>query len=121
MLEIFTKLERQRIAQSIGHNQQVYDDDYPLLLVARDLVDNSPIIFLDEFQLPDRAASKILSNLLTSFFSLGGVLIASSNRMPEDLANAAGREFPVTPLIQSGRYSGRWRFSSPRQGGARCD
>ena len=111
MLEIFTKLERQRISRSIGHNQQVYDDDYPLLIVARDLVDKSPIIFLDEFQLPDRAASKILSNLLTSFFSLGGVLIASSNRMPEDLANAAGKEFAATPSTQSGRFSRRWRLS----------
>tara|TARA_R110002003_G_scaffold38_3_gene2328 strand:- start:357 stop:2066 length:1710 start_codon:yes stop_codon:yes gene_type:complete len=67
-------------------------DENSLLIVARDLIETSPVLFLDEFQLPDRAASKILSNLMTSFFQLGGVLIATSNRMPDDLAKAAGME-----------------------------
>lgn len=62
------------------------ETEYSLLVIAKDMVDKSPILFLDEFQLPDRAASKILANLLTSFFQLGGVLIASSNRMPDELA-----------------------------------
>ena len=43
--------------------------------------------------MPDRAASKLLNTFLTAFFHLGGVLIATSNRMPEELAKAAGVEF----------------------------
>ena len=110
MLEVFAKIEKQRIAQSISNNGHG-GNEYPLLVVARDLISTSPILFLDEFQLPDRAASKILSNLLTSFFHLGGVLIATSNRMPEELATAAGIEFAPPPLSQTGLFGGnRWRF-----------
>ena len=47
--------------------------------------------------MPDRAASKLLNTFLTAFFHLGGVLIATSNRMPEELAKAAGVEFAVPP------------------------
>ncbi|GAP83268.1 putative mitochondrial ATPase [Rosellinia necatrix] len=69
------------------------DEQYSLLWMAKEMIDKSPILFLDEFQLPDKAASKILSNLFTAFFQLGGVLIASSNRMPEELEKAAGFEY----------------------------
>lgn len=71
--------------------------EYSLLWMAKKLVDESPILFLDEFQLPDRAASKILSHLFIAFFQLGGVLIASSNRMPEELQKATGVDYAPTP------------------------
>lgn len=72
------------------------------------MVQSSPILFLYELQLPDRAASKIMSNLMTSFFQLGGVLIAMSNRMPEDLVKATGMGFPRPPLRLE---SLGWRFA----------
>jgi protein AFG1 len=93
MLETFAKLENLRRSQATGQQE----DDYSMLWLARDLIQTSPIIFLDEFQLPDRAASKIMTNLMTSFFHLGGVLVATSNRMPEELAKAAGIEFAPPP------------------------
>jgi protein AFG1 len=93
MLETFAKLENLRQSQATGQQE----DDYSMLWLARDLIQTSPIIFLDEFQLPDRAASKIMTNLMTSFFHLGGVLIATSNRMPEELAKAAGIEIALPP------------------------
>ncbi|KAF2653369.1 hypothetical protein K491DRAFT_680565 [Lophiostoma macrostomum CBS 122681] len=105
MLDTISRLEalrRSRLgAASAGSGMQ---DEYSLLWLARDLIEKSPILFLDEFQLPDRAASKILSNLMTSFFQLGGVLIATSNRMPEELAKAAGMEFarPMSRLSRLG-------------------
>ncbi|KAH7125366.1 AFG1-like ATPase-domain-containing protein [Dendryphion nanum] len=103
MLETISRLEALRKAQlEWGHDGS--HDEYSLLWLARDLIDKSPVLFLDEFQLPDRAASKILSNLMTSFFQLGGVLIATSNRMPEELAKAAGMEFmrPVSRMSRLG-------------------
>ncbi|KAI2485798.1 Mitochondrial ATPase [Pyrenophora tritici-repentis] len=104
MLETISRLEKLRRARSLSAGPKAPHDEYSLLLVARDLIETSPILFLDEFQLPDRAASKILSNLMTSFFQLGGVLIATSNRMPEELAKAAGMEFsrPVNRLSRLG-------------------
>ena len=76
MLEIFARLEQLRrirlkspSLQTEGGNQ---DEENSLLWLARDMISTSPILFLDEFQLPDRAASKILSSLFTAFFHLGG-------------------------------------------------
>lgn len=82
------------------------DQQYSLLWMAREMVEKSPILFLDEFQFPDRAASKILSNLFTAFFQLGGVLVASSNRMPEDLEKATGFEY-AAPSPGAGGFLGQ--------------
>lgn len=98
MLEAIARLEHLRKQQS--SSRSVTDGSQPehsLLWLARDLIQTSPILFLDEFQLPDRAASKIMTSVMTSFFQLGGVLIATSNRMPDELAKAAGIEFTPPP------------------------
>ncbi|KAF2799078.1 hypothetical protein K505DRAFT_80852 [Melanomma pulvis-pyrius CBS 109.77] len=103
MLDTISRLEQLRKAKLAGGSASM-QDEYSLLWLARDLIQKSPILFLDEFQLPDRVASKILSNLMTSFFQLGGVLIATSNRMPEELAKAAGMDFarPVSRVSRLG-------------------
>ncbi|CAD0092206.1 unnamed protein product [Aureobasidium vineae] len=103
MLDTFAKLEQlrrnrlTRLPQAAGADVE----EHSLLWLARDMINTSPILFLDEFQLPDRAASKIMTNLMTSFFQLGGVLIATSNRMPEELHKAAGMAFPPPSRLQS--------------------
>lgn len=99
MLETFAKLENLRASRSRGYGgRSVFAaDDHSLLWLAKDMIQTSPILFLDEFQMPDRVASKILTNLMTGFFQLGGVLIATSNRMPEELAKAAGVGFAPAP------------------------
>lgn len=91
MLETLSRLEHLRQSRAGGNSE------YSLIWLAKEMIEKSPILFLDEFQLPDRAASKILSNLLTLFFQLGGVLIASSNRMPDELAKASGMDFTAPP------------------------
>ena len=122
MLETFARLEqlrKSRLQQPLDQGiAGVQDEEHSLLWLARDMISTSPILFLDEFQLPDRAASKILSNLLTSFFHLGGVLIATSNRMPEELANASGVEFAPPPASRLGLLGSRWGLlGSSNQGG----
>lgn len=108
MLDTLGKLEQlHRSRQLIIPTSLGQENDYSLLWLARDMISTSPILFLDEFQLPDRAAAKIVTNLMTCFFHLGGVLIATSNRMPEDLAKAAGAEFAPPP---SERDTLAWRF-----------
>ncbi|KAM0429372.1 hypothetical protein ACHAPT_006590 [Fusarium lateritium] len=94
MLYIISQLEHHRKSTFGASNSE---NDYSILWVAKKLVDESPILFLDEFQLPDRAASKILNHLFIAFFQLGGVLIASSNRMPEELQNATGADYTPAP------------------------
>ncbi|POR33190.1 Uncharacterized protein TPAR_06614 [Tolypocladium paradoxum] len=94
MLYTFSQLDRHRESHSVA---STVDSEYSLVWMAKKLVDESPILFLDEFQLPDRAASKILSHLFIAFFQLGGVLLASSNRMPEELQKATGVDYAPGP------------------------
>lgn len=112
MLETFARLEQLRRTRANGSTllvgSQGQNQEHSLLHLARDMISTSPILFLDEFQLPDRAASKILLNLFTSFFHLGGVLIATSNRMPEDLVNASGVQFAPPPSSRLGLLGNRW-------------
>ena len=117
MLDAYARLEhlrRTRASLSSGA-----EDENSLLRLARDMISTSPILFLDEFQLPDRASSKILSNLFTSFFHLGGVLIATSNRMPDELANATGVEFAPPSTSQVGFLGNRWGLLGKRNGNGR--
>lgn len=95
MLYTLSQLESHRKSLRLGHASP--GSEYSILWMAKKLVDESPILFLDEFQLPDRAASKILSHLFIGFFQLGGVLIASSNRMPEELQKAIGADYAPAP------------------------
>jgi protein AFG1 len=117
MLDTISRLEQIRRSRSMITGPEARHDENSLLIIARDLIETSPILFLDEFQLPDRAASKILSNLMTSFFQLGGVLIATSNRMPEDLAKAAGMEFEA-PIRRNSRFG--WSLGR-QMGNSRLD
>lgn len=125
MLETFARLEqlrKSRLTESSGvPGGGSKDEEHCLLWLARDMISTSPILFLDEFQLPDRAASKILSNLLTSFFHLGGVLIATSNRMPEELANASGMSFAAPPSSRLGLLGTRWGLLGSRSQGGRSE
>ncbi|KXT18228.1 hypothetical protein AC579_2893 [Pseudocercospora musae] len=111
MLETFAKLEALRADRSRAGISSLpsalafAEDDYSLLWLAKDMIQKSPILFLDEFQMPDRVASKILTNLMTGFFQLGGVLVATSNRMPEELAKAAGIGFAAAPQQPTWAYS----------------
>lgn len=91
MLYTLSQLESHR--KSLRSGRTSLESEHSILWMAKKLVDESPILFLDEFQLPDRAASKILSHLFVGFFQLGGVLIASSNRMPEELQKATGTDY----------------------------
>ncbi|KAM4065616.1 AFG1-like ATPase domain-containing protein [Hirsutella rhossiliensis] len=93
MLYTFSQLEKRKGTADSSDP----DPDYSLVWMAKKLIDDSPILFLDEFQLPDRAASKILSHLFVAFFQLGGVLVASSNRMPEELQKAVGTDYTPEP------------------------
>ncbi|KAH7149506.1 AFG1-like ATPase-domain-containing protein [Dactylonectria estremocensis] len=94
MLYTLSQLEQHR---KYSGSAATADGEYSILWMAKKLVEESPILFLDEFQLPDRAASKILSHLFIAFFQLGGVLIASSNRMPEELQKAIGIDYTPAP------------------------
>ena len=123
MLDIFRRIERERIARLTSDPQ--IELEHVVLSLARESIATHPILFLDEFQFPDRASSKLLSQFLTSFFHLGGVLVASSNRMPDELAKAQGIEFAVRPTATRFNWRNgysRWTMrSSAGEEAARSD
>ncbi|GAO50867.1 hypothetical protein SAICODRAFT_6940 [Saitoella complicata NRRL Y-17804] len=62
-----------------------FGDEYCLLRIARDVLEESTVLAIDEFQLPDPGAAAIVRNFFLYFFRLGGVLVATSNRLPDNL------------------------------------
>ncbi|KAI0032103.1 AFG1-like ATPase-domain-containing protein [Vararia minispora EC-137] len=63
------------------------------LAVARRLVLRHWLLALDELQLLDVSSATLLADVLSYFWRLGGVLVATSNRVPEDLyRNGVQRE-----------------------------
>ena len=122
ILDIFRRLERARIERGNSSDGLALEQEHVVLSLARDTMDTSPILFLDEFQMPDRVSGKLVHSFFTNFFSLGGVLVASSNRMPEELAKASGVEFArMSATARWGRGGQFWEKLSIGQQQARTD
>ncbi|RUS14871.1 AFG1-like ATPase-domain-containing protein [Endogone sp. FLAS-F59071] len=88
MLSIYAQIHRYQLEQ-----QQRPDDDIPanlvneyvLLKIAREIMQESWLICFDEFQMTDIATAVIMKQLFLYFFKMGGVIVATSNRIPQDL------------------------------------
>lgn len=75
----------------------------PLSLVARDYADRYRVICLDEFIVTNITDAMLLSGLLQALFRNGVTLVATSNRVPDDLyKNGLQRErfLPAIDLIR---------------------
>lgn len=76
------------------------DNDFILLQLAERMIDRSTVLLLDEFMLPDIASAKIVQTLFTFYFKLGGVLVATSNRLPEELYSTDFRKSQFTKFFR---------------------
>jgi len=61
------------------------ENEFILFEIAQKMISRNTILMLDEFMLPDIASANIIKILFTYYFKLGGVLVATSNKLPEDL------------------------------------
>ncbi|KAI3405268.2 hypothetical protein KGF56_001925 [Candida oxycetoniae] len=61
------------------------ENEFILYEVAQKMIQKNTVLMLDEFVLPDIASANIIKILFTFFFRLGGVLVATSNKLPEEL------------------------------------
>lgn len=81
------RLEQRNYEDSLEHIHPMLEPENELALfeIAGELINRSYVLMLDEFMLPDMAAAKVIKVLFTYFFKLGGVLVATSNRLPNKL------------------------------------
>ncbi|CAD1810889.1 unnamed protein product [Candida parapsilosis] len=69
-------------------NEFKMENEFILYEVAQKMIQKNTILMLDEFVLPDIASANIIKILFTFYFKLGGVLVATSNKLPEELYSA---------------------------------
>lgn len=84
------KIQKERMLTatiSNGKNNQkmTMENEFILFEVAQKMINKNTVLMLDEFMLPDIASANIIKILFTYYFKLGGVLIATSNKLPEEL------------------------------------
>ena len=68
-----------------AERKMTMENEFVLFEIAQKMIDKNTVLMLDEFMLPDIAAANIIKILFTYYFKLGGVLVATSNKLPEDL------------------------------------
>ena len=83
-IENISKRKLNKFTQ-VNHSLLNYENEFMLFEIASRLIERSHVLILDEFMLPDIASAKIINILFVYYFKLGGVLVASSNRLPEEL------------------------------------
>jgi cell division protein ZapE len=110
MLDVHDRIERERRARA----------EQPILRVASDLAAEATLLCFDEFQVEDIADAMILERLFMALFDAGVVVVATSNRAPDELyEHGLQRErfLPFIALLKEKLYvleldSGRdWRLT----------
>ncbi len=102
MLDIHARLENWHsisAKERIQRGSRANDDD-PIPAVARQIANEATLLCFDELQITDIADAMVVSRLFENLFNYGVIVVATSNRVPDELYKNGLNRQRFIPFIE---------------------